>query len=223
MTIEKKQLDVTIFDDSNEVRYAVFMLINSSKDFRLTGGFGSATDCIENLAYSKPDIVLMDIEMPGLNGIKAVKMIKEKFPDMIIIMQSGYDDNEKVFESICNGASGYILKKDIADKLLDYLQEIKNGGAPMSPSIAMKVLNRMKEMELDQKPVEMKDYNLTQREREVLTYIYHGFSHKQITEKMFISYDTVRSHVKKIYEKLHVASKTEAMVKVKKERILLCF
>ena len=223
MITDKKQLDVVIFDDNNEVRYAVFMLINSSKDFRLVGGYSSAVDCIENITYTKPDIILMDIEMPGLNGIKAVKLIKEKFPDTSIIMQSGYDDNEKVFESICNGASGYILKNDMADKLLDYLEEIKNGGAPMSPTIAMKVLNRMKEVEIESRPIETKDYNLTQREREVLTYIYNGFNHKQITEKLFISYDTVRSHVKKIYEKLHVASKTEAMVKVKKERILLCF
>jgi DNA-binding NarL/FixJ family response regulator len=164
--------------------------------------------------------VLMDIEMPGMTGIEAVKKIKKEFPQIQVLMQTVFEDDDRVFDSICSGASGYILKNFLNTKLIDAIRELQYGGSPMSPSIARKVLSKMQQIPQFVRPEEAPNYDLTPREKEVLSCIVEGLAYKMIADKLTISYETVRSHVKKIYEKLHVASLTEAVSKAMKERIV---
>ena len=213
-------LRIAIFDDSNKIRDSIGMLLRTEKDFELVGSFAHVLDCIIDIKNCNPDVILMDIEMPEMTGIEAVKTIRKEFPRVQVLMQTVFEDDERVFESICAGASGYILKNALNTKLIDFIKEIQFGGSPMSPSIARKVLTKMQQIPEHVSPVAAPDYHLTPREKEVLACIVNGLAHKMIAEHLFISYETVRTHVKNIYEKLHVASLTEAVHKTLKERII---
>ncbi len=213
-------LRIAIFDDNKNIRESIAMLLSTEKEFEVVGCFHHVLDCLEDIKLSKPEVVLMDIEMPGMTGIDAVKIIKKEFPNVLILMQTVFEDDDRVFDSICAGASGYILKNFLNIKLVDSIKELQYGGSPMSPSIARKVLTKMQLIPEHVKPEAVPDYHLTSREKEVLACIVNGLSHKMIADHLFISYETVRSHVKKIYEKLHVASLTEAVHKALKERIV---
>lgn len=213
-------LRIAIFDDNKNIRDSITMLLQTVPEFEVAGSFSNVLDCIEDIRESKPDIVLMDIEMPGMTGIEAVRTLKKEFPQVLILMQTVFEDDDRVFDSICAGASGYLLKNFLNTKLVDSIKELQYGGSPMSPSIARKVFNRMQQIPQLFKPEEVPDYNLTPREKEVLSCIVDGLSYKMIADKLSISYETVRSHVKKIYEKLHVASLTEVVSKAMKERIV---
>ena len=213
-------LRIVIFDDNKNIRDSITLLLQTVPEFEVAGSFSNVLDCIEDVRESKPDIVLMDIEMPGMTGIEAVRTLKKEFPQVLILMQTVFEDDDRVFDSICAGASGYLLKNFLNTKLVDSIKELQYGGSPMSPSIARKVFNRMQQIPQLFKPEEVPDYNLTPREKEVLSCIVDGLSYKMIADKLSISYETVRSHVKKIYEKLHVASLTEVVSKAMKERIV---
>lgn len=213
-------LRIVIFDDNKNIRDSITLLLQTVPEFEVAGSFSNVLDCIEDVRESKPDIVLMDIEMPGMTGIEAVRTLKREFPQVLILMQTVFEDDDRVFDSICAGASGYLLKNFLNTKLVDSIKELQYGGSPMSPSIARKVFNRMQQIPQLFKPEEVPDYNLTPREKEVLGCIVDGLSYKMIADKLSISYETVRSHVKKIYEKLHVASLTEVVSKAMKERIV---
>ncbi len=213
-------LRIVIFDDNKNIRDSITLLLQTVPEFEVAGSFSNVLDCIEDVRESKPDIVLMDIEMPGMTGIEAVRSLKKEFPQVLILMQTVFEDDDRVFDSICAGASGYLLKNFLNTKLVDSIKELQYGGSPMSPSIARKVFNRMQQIPQLFKPEEVPDYNLTPREKEVLSCIVDGLSYKMIADKLSISYETVRSHVKKIYEKLHVASLTEVVSKAMKERIV---
>ncbi|HLP37367.1 response regulator transcription factor [Lacibacter sp.] len=213
-------LRIVIFDDNKNIRDSITLLLQTVPEFEVAGSFSNVLDCIEDVRESKPDIVLMDIEMPGMTGIEAVRTLKKEFPQVLILMQTVFEDDDRVFDSICAGASGYLLKNFLNTKLVDSIKELQYGGSPMSPSIARKVFNRMQQIPQLFKPEEVPDYNLTPREKEVLGCIVDGLSYKIIADKLSISYETVRSHVKKIYEKLHVASLTEVVSKAMKERIV---
>lgn len=155
--------------------------------------------------------------MPGINGIEAVKMIREHYPDIRILMQTIFEDQEKIFQSILAGASGYILKNTSSLRILDFIRETYEGGAPMSPSVAVKVL-RMVGQPIDQ--TKRQEFNLSDREKEILSYLVQGMSYKAIGDACFISIDTVRGHIRRIYDKLHVNSKGEAIVKALKDNIV---
>jgi len=213
-------LRITIFDDNKNIRESISMLLNTEADFELVGSFSHVLDCVRDIKESKPDVVLMDIEMPGMTGIEAVKEIRKEFPHIQILMQTVFEDDDRVFDSICSGASGYILKNFLNTKLVDAIRELQYGGSPMSPSIARKVLNKMQSVSSVIKPEEAPDYHLTAREKEVLSCLVNGLSYKMIGAELNISYETVRSHVKKIYEKLHVASLTEVVAKAINQRIV---
>jgi DNA-binding NarL/FixJ family response regulator len=213
-------LRITIFDDNKNIRESISMLLNTEPDFELVGSFSHVLDCVRDIKDSKPDVVLMDIEMPGMTGIEAVKEIRKEFPHIQILMQTVFEDDDRVFDSICSGASGYILKNFLNTKLVDAIRELQYGGSPMSPSIARKVLNKMQSVSSVIKPEEAPDYHLTAREKEVLSCLVNGQSYKMIGAELTISYETVRSHVKKIYEKLHVASLTEVVAKAINQRIV---
>ena len=211
---------IAIFDDNKNIRESIAMLLNTMPDLLVVGTFSHVLDCVEDVKDCKPDIVLMDIEMPGMTGIEAVKAIKKELPHIQILMQTVFEDDDRVFDSICSGASGYILKNHINTRLLDSIRELQYGGSPMSPSIARKVLTKLQQIPQHVSPGEAPDYHLTAREKEVLGCLVKGLSYKMIAADLIISYETVRSHVKKIYEKLHVASLTEVVAKAINQRIV---
>ncbi len=203
-------IKVAIFDDNNSLRDSISMLLSDSKDFTLCGSFAHCLDVTDDIDKCIPDVVIMDIDMPGINGIEGVINIRKKFPHLQILMFTVFDDDDKVFAAIKAGAGGYILKSAQPEQLLAAISEVYNGGAPMTPGIAKKVLQQFKNI----LPEELKeDYHLSIREKEVLALLVDGLSYKMIAFKLKITYDTVRAHMKKIYEKLHVSSMTEAVAK----------
>jgi len=211
---------IAIFDDNKNIRESIAMLLNTMPDLLVVGTFSHVLDCVDDVKDCKPDIVLMDIEMPGMTGIEAVKAIKKELPHIQILMQTVFEDDDRVFDSICAGASGYILKNHINTRLLDSIRELQYGGSPMSPTIARKVLSKLQQIPQHVSPGEAPNYHLTAREKEVLGCLVKGLSYKMIAADLNISYETVRSHVKKIYEKLHVASLTEVVAKAINQRIV---
>jgi DNA-binding NarL/FixJ family response regulator len=210
-------IKVIIFDDNNSLRDSVTMLLQDTADFTLVGSYAHCLDVIENIKDTKPDVVIMDIDMPGMNGIEGVKLIRKNFPTVQILMLTVFDDDEKVFAAIRAGAAGYILKNAEPNNLLHAISEVYNGGAPMTPGIARKVLEQLQTI----LPEEEKGYHLSLREKEVLGLLVEGLSYKMIAGKLNITYDTVRAHMKKIYEKLHVASMTEAVAKAINQKLFL--
>jgi DNA-binding NarL/FixJ family response regulator len=203
-------IKVIIFDDNNLLRDSVEMLLKDSSDFTIAGSYAHCLDVIDNIKETQPDVVLMDIDMPGINGIEGVKLIRKNFPTVQILMLTVFEDEEKVFAAIKAGAGGYILKNAEPKNLLSAISEVYNGGAPMTPAIARKVLHQFKTI-LPEATKE--DYHLSEREKEVLSLLVEGLSYKMIAAKLNITYDTVRAHMKKIYKKLHVTSMTEAVAK----------
>lgn len=211
-------LRIAIFDDNKNIRDSITLLLKTIPDVEIAGSFSHVLDCVADVRNCRPDIILMDIEMPGMSGIEAVRLIKQSFPDIQILMQTVFEDDERVFTSICAGASGYILKNHLDTLLLDAVTSLQYGGAPMSPSIARKVLEKLQQMPVQTAPAV--DYRLSPREKDVLACIVEGLSYKMIADRLHISYETVRSHVKKIYEKLHVASLTEAVAKAINQKLI---
>ncbi len=212
-----KKIRVAIFEDNRSLRESLFNLLESSNDFVCAGAFAHCERVIENIEETQPDVILMDIELPIVSGIEAVKLIREKFPDMKILMETIFEDDDKVFQSICNGAQGYILKNMPPDDILNSIKEINEGGAPMSPVIASKVLNIFRS-NLSTEPND--SFHLSAREKEILKCLVDGMSYKMIADACFISPDTVNGHIKNIYRKLQVHSKGEAVSKAIKGRIV---
>jgi DNA-binding NarL/FixJ family response regulator len=208
---------VTIFEDNKSLRQGLQQLINGSDGFTCVGAFEDCLDLIKNIEDTKPDVVLMDIEMPGINGIQAVGMLRENYPELKVLMQTIFEDSDKIFNSILAGASGYILKNTSPSRFLDFIRETFEGGAPVSPSVATKVLK----MVVQQSPSsKLNNFNLSEREKEILSCLVKGMSYKLIADACFISIDTVRGHIRSIYEKLHVHSKGEAIATAIKGNIV---
>jgi len=213
----KKDIRVTIFEDNKSLRQGLYQLIDGSEGYICVGAFEDCLDLLKNIEDTKPDVVLMDIAMPGISGIEAVRMLREKYPDLKILMQTIFEDNEKIFLSILSGASGYILKNTSPSRFLEYIKETFEGGAPMSPSVATKVL---KIVALQSSLFSTNSFNLSNREKEILSCLVKGMSYKLIATACFISIDTVRGHIRSIYEKLHVHSKGEAIATAIKGNIV---
>jgi DNA-binding NarL/FixJ family response regulator len=206
-------LTVLIFEDNPLLRESISSLISLKEDLRLAGAFENVLSAKKHVTELKPDLILMDIDMPGMTGIEAVKQIRAFNPTVPIIMLTVFDDNIHVLEAIQAGASGYLLKKHLSTKLFDAIDEVLAGGAPMSPSIARLVISSMQKTSIN-------PYQLTPREKEILTLLSQGNSYKIIAAQSEISLDTVRTHIKKIYEKLHVHSQTEAVSKAIHEKLV---
>ena len=206
-------IKVAIFEDNPLLRDSLFHLINGSEGFICTGAFGDCSDLMRKVESAHPDVILMDIDLPGMNGIEAVGKINQTHPEIMVIMQTVFNDNERIFQSITAGASGYLLKNTSPVRILESIREAATGGAPMTPSIAHKIL----EVFRSKKPaLPTKDQSqLNERQQEILDCIFNGMSYKLIAEKLFISVETVRYHVKNIYEILHVHSRDELISKVK--------
>ena len=210
------KIKVAIFEDNKSLRQGLYQLINGSEGFECAGAFENCLNLSEDIKNTNPDVVLMDIQMPGINGIEAVRILHEKYPDLKILMQTIFEESDKIFQSILAGASGYILKNTSPSRILDFIKETYEGGAPMSPSVATKVLKMV-----GQQPVEKNNsFNLSDREKEILSCLVKGMSYKLIADACFISIDTVRGHIRNIYEKLHVHSKGEAIATAIKGKIV---
>lgn len=182
-----------------------------------TGAYSNANKVIRNIQQSAPDVVLMDIDMPGISGIEAVQVIKDQFPNIQILMQTVFEENDKIFAALCAGASGYLLKKSPPQKMIEAILETYSGGAPMTASIAVKVLAMFRQQAA---PLKHEFIDLSEREKEILGWLIKGKSYKSVAAECFVSIDTVKSHVKHIYEKLHVHSKSEAVAKAIRQKIV---
>lgn len=210
-------IKVAIVEDNKALRESIIALFSINEGFKLVGSFSNANSIVKDIITSKPDVVLMDIQMPGINGIEAVKLLRAEFPEMKIVIQTVFEDDDSIFQAICNGASGYILKRSTPNEYMQAIIEAYNGGAPITGSIAAKVLNMFK---VSQQGNSTFDFNLSDREKEVLNHLVKGLSYKMIADKCGISYDTVRFHMKNIYSKLHVESMTEAVSVAIKNKIV---
>lgn len=202
---------VMIVEDDQEIRNSFSLIVNSSQRFMVVGAYGNCEEAISSLNKDKPEIVLMDIELPGINGIKGTQVIKEKSPSTEVIMVTVYEDSELVFEALKAGASGYITKSANYMELLSALEEIIRGGAPMSSRIARMVI--------DNHHINPNS-PLTKRETTILQLISEGKTYTQISEELFISKETAKTHIKNIYSKLQVNSKSEALAKASVEKLI---
>jgi DNA-binding NarL/FixJ family response regulator len=201
-----------IYEDNDTLREALSFLIDGTEGFQLMGAFGNCMEVIEQVKKYEPDVILMDIDLPEVSGIEAVKRIKKRFSYIDILMLTVFDDDERVFESIKAGATGYLLKKTAPARILEAIREVFEGGAPMSPSIARRVM-----LNLHSRPEHIEEISqLSNRELEILQHLSEGKSYKMVAESCQITIETVRTHIKRIYEKLQVHSVTEAIAKYNK-------
>ena len=196
---------IAVYDDNQSRRESLQALISLNEGYAYVGGFAHTANILEDVQSCRPDLILMDIEMPQADGISGVRLLRSNFPGVKIIMQTAFDDDEKVFAAIQAGAEGYILKSAGVLQIKQSIDEVMNGGASMSPSIALKVMRYFSQGHPQQ------DFNLSSRESEVLRHLSAGLSYKMIADQLGISYFTVNNHVKKIYEKLQVHSLGEAI------------
>jgi DNA-binding NarL/FixJ family response regulator len=209
-------ISVAIVEDDSDTRETLEQLIAVTPGFACVGAFGTCEEAIKYFESDSADVLLMDIGLPGISGIEGVNRVKALRPDVQVIMLTVYQDDEKIFRSICSGASGYLLKRTPKDVLLNAIREVHAGGAPMNAGIARRVLELFRKTA----PSPSGDSSLTQREIEVLQSLVDGCSYKMIGDRHHISVETVRNHIKHIYEKLHVHSKSEAVAKALKERLV---
>ena len=203
------------------MRESIELLLSTTENMQLIAGFDSCKNLLFDIEQTNPDVILMDIDMPLISGIDAVKKIRFDYPSIPILMLTGFEDDNKVFNSLCAGANGYILKNAKMESLIQYIEEVHAGGAPMTPIIARKVLNQFAKIQPEQHQKE--EYFLSKREKEVLQHLVKGKSYKMIADDLSISYETVHSHIRKIYQKLHVNSVGEAVSKTISRNILKTF
>ena len=207
---------VLIYDDNEMLRTSIELLVDAEPDMDLVAALPNAETVEKDIELWRPDVILMDIDMPEVNGAQAVERIRLINEDLPVIMLTVFDDNENIFNAIYSGASGYILKRHLSEEIADAIRMVQKGGAPMTGSVARKVLKMLPKAISE----EQEQFNLTERETRILELLVNGFSYKMIAAEIFISIDTVRFHIKKIYEKLHVHSATEAVSKAIKNRLV---
>ena len=216
MNIPVKPIRLLVFEDNDDMRDSLSILFKGTPGIVFTGAFSDATQSINDVAATEPDVILMDIDLPKVNGIEAVWNIKQQFPSVQILMLTVFDDNERIFQSICAGASGYILKRNSPSKIIEAVFEVAEGGGPLTSSIARKVLDMFPRFNAAKTETEM----LTDREKDVLGFLVKGHSYKMVASELNITLETVRSHIKKIYEELHVHSSGEAIAIALRNRLV---
>ncbi len=207
---------VAIYEDNDELRSLLELLIGSAADFSVVGAYANGQRVTEQVSRDQPDVVLMDIDMPGRNGIDCVRLVKEVDVNTRVLMHTVFDDDDRLFACLSNGADGYLLKKDTATHLLNALHEVVEGGGPMSPGIALRVLKTFQQAPQPKQQT----YGITEREQQILQLLTKGYTYRMIGIECVISVETVRRHLKNIYHKLHVQCGTEAVAKALRERII---
>lgn len=216
-TAAMPNIRLAIFDDNKRFRESIALLFETHQGFEMAGSYPDVLTVLDDVEHCRPDVVLMDIDMPSVNGITAVRKLKEQFPQLPIIMLTSFDEDDKVFQSICAGAVGYLLKNTQPANLIEAVREVNAGGAPMTPGIARKVMTHFQQQH---SPNPAQDYGLSDREKEVLAELVKGKSLKMIADELFVSRETVKSHMKNIYAKLHVSCAAEAVAKTLSQKLL---
>jgi DNA-binding NarL/FixJ family response regulator len=202
-------ITISLVDDDARLRESIARFVDGSPGFRCVSTYGSARAAMEHLPADRPDVVLMDINMPGMNGIECVQRLKAALPELQVVMLTVYEDTEKIFQALSAGATGYLLKRLPPAKLLEAISEVHAGGSAMSSSIARKVVASFQQ----RPPPKEAPVHLSPREQNVLDCLAKGLTYKQIANQLGISIETIRTHLRRVYEKLHVQSRTEAVAK----------
>jgi DNA-binding NarL/FixJ family response regulator len=212
-----RKVNIALCEDNEYFRESLRQFIEDSPGFNVTACLSSARNVIEAIQKEVPDLILMDIDMPGMTGIEATALVKTYFPEIQVMILTVYEDDDKIFKAIMAGANGYLLKKTAPSKILESINEVLEGGASMSASIVKKVLNYFNQQ---RNSTNTNDYTLSQRELDILKCLVNGDSYKMIADNCEISIGTVRSHISAIYRKLHINSKSEAVAKAIKEKLV---
>ena len=213
---QNKVIKVAIVEDRREIREALVAIIDGTEGFRCSGGFRSMEQALAEIGRDLPDVVLSDIGLPGMSGIEGIGLLKARYPDMLLLMLTVYEDDERIFDALCAGACGYLLKRTSPARLLESLREAVDGGSPMSPEVARRVV----ELFRDFRPPEKADYQLTPHETRLLKLLVEGHTYKTAASELGVSINTISFHMKHVYEKLQVHSKSEAVAKALLNRLV---
>jgi len=207
---------VAIIEDERDIRECLCVLVNGTNGYACTGSYRTMEEALEKIPHQIPDVVLSDIGLPGMSGIDGVRILKKRYPDLLLLMLTIHDDDERIFDAMCAGACGYLLKKTPPARLLECLREAVAGGAPMSPEVARRVIALFREI----RPPERADYHLTPHETRLLRLFVEGHNYKTAAAELRVSVNTVNFHVRSIYDKLQVHSRSEAVAKALRNRIV---
>jgi DNA-binding NarL/FixJ family response regulator len=207
---------IAIVEDQREIREGLASLINGTKGFRCTGCYRSMEEALTQIGRELPDVALIDIGLPGISGIEGTKLLKERYPNLLVLILTIYDDDDRIFEALCAGACGYLLKKTPSARLLESLREAMNGGAPMSPEVARRVVNLFQRF----RPPQHVDYHLTPHELRLLKMLVQGHNYTSAATELGVSFSTIAFHMQNIYQKLQVHSKSEAVARALLERLV---
>ena len=213
---ENKTIKTIIVEDQRDLREGLQTLINFTPGFKCMGAFRTMEEALARVKNDLPDVVLSDIGLPGMSGIEGIRILKAQYPELIILVLSVYDDDERIFDALCAGACGYLLKQTEPAELLRSVKEAVAGGAPMSPEVAARVIRIFREV----RPPERVDYDLTPHETRLLKLLVEGYNYVTAAEELNISYNTIKFHVRNIYEKLQVHSKSEAVAIAMRDRLV---
>jgi len=209
-------ISIAIIEDHREFRDYLTALISGTEGFDCAGSFRSIEEALPKISAHVPDVILLDIGLPGMNGIDGIKLFKEKYPEILLLMLTIHDDDERIFDALCAGAAGYLLKKTQPAQLVAGVKEAAQGGAPMSPEVARRVIKLFREI----RPPERADYNLTPHEIRILKLLVEGHNYKTAAAKLGVAPTTINFHLQNIYQKLQVHSKTEAVAKALRNRLI---
>lgn len=209
-------IEVAIVEDRREIRDSLTLLIGGTEGFRCSGSYRSMEEALDKLEFHQPHVVLCDIGLPGMSGIEGIRILKQRHPELLILMLTVYDDDERIFDAMCAGATGYLLKKTPPARLLESLKEIVSGGAPMSPEVASRVISLFREI----RPPDRADYELTPHETRLLKLLIEGHNYKTAAAELHVTTHTVSFHLRSIYQKLQVHSKSEAVAKALQNRLV---
>ncbi len=206
---------VAIIEDVRALREGFASLIGGTTGYQCTGSYRTMEEALAKIGAALPDVALVDIGLPGMSGIEGVRLLKERYPDLLLLMLTVYDDDDRIFEALCAGACGYLLKKTPSARLLESLKEATEGGAPMTPEIARRVVTLFRQVQ----PPAKSDYHLTPHETRLLKLLVEGHNYKTAAAHLGVSFNTIGFHIRHIYEKLQVHSKSEAVVKALRHRL----
>jgi DNA-binding NarL/FixJ family response regulator len=212
----KALIKTAIIEDQRDIREGLAQLINGTEGYACTGSYRSMEEALDKISRELPDIVLSDIGLPGMDGIEGIRILKERYPEMFILMITVYDDDDRIFDALCAGACGYLLKRTSPTRLLESLKEAVTGGAPMSPEIASRVISLFRDI----RPPERADYELTPHETRLLKLLVDGHNYTTSAQELNVSINTIKFHMRNVYEKLQVHSKSEAVAKALRDRLV---
>jgi DNA-binding NarL/FixJ family response regulator len=215
-TAPAEVIKTAVVEDMKNIRDGLSTLINFTEGFRCTGSYRSMEEALARIDADVPDVLLSDIGLPGMSGIQGIRIIKQRYPEMRVLMLTVYDDDDRIFDALCAGANGYLLKRTPPAQLLDSIREAMSGGGPISPDVASRVIRFFREFH----SAEREDYDLTPHETRLLKLLTEGYNYQTAAEKLGVSYNTVKFHVRHIFDKLQVHSKSEAVVKAMRDRLV---